>query len=306
MQNLFKKSIVWNLYKGPIFFEDIRNLRPKESFSLFNNVMLLYSLTPSFIIKKGANIPQVKKIITWSTRMKNHLRTIGIPQNKVSVIPSGVDIRVFKPLSDEKREDLKVEWRFNQDNLIVFYYGLLSTLRGLDILISSFLDEIAWRVPDARLLILGRECQDISRLRASYLKKAKNSDKILLIEGTQPRSIVREALALSDVVALPFKLWPHQDCPSTVLEAMAMAKPLITTYTGSLPEIVKNGKTGILIPPGNTKALSQAILKLLSDNKFSRQIGRTARLYVKRFYDWNVVLKQTICVFRKVLNENTD
>jgi glycosyltransferase involved in cell wall biosynthesis len=304
MRNSLKKNIVWNLYKAPTrasVFGTVKNLRLKELLSFSSNVTLLYLLCPSFIIKRGADVPQIKRIITWSELSKDYLSDIGLSSKKVMVVPSGVNVDIFKIPSDEGRNTLKLKWGFDPTSSIILYFGLLSSLRGVDVLLSSF-SKVSRKFPNTRLLILGRQSQDFSRLEKRYFEEADKSGKVTFLQATQPLSVVTEALGLADLVVLPFKFWPYQDCPLTILEAMAMEKPVITTLTGSIPEIVENGKTGILVPPGDTESLCQAILKLLSDKTASRQMGRQARAHVEKFYDWNVILEQTTSIFQELCN----
>src|SRR5438094_9732319 len=68
-----------------------------------------------------------------------------------------------------------------------------------------------------------------------------------------------------------------------VLEAMAMRKPVVATTTGGLPEIVQDGQTGILVPPGEPNALAQAIVSLLQDSTRGVAMGRSGRSRVEAF-----------------------
>ena len=300
LRNSFKNNIVWTIYKGSISFEDVRNLKFTELsllYKFWTNV--LYSICPSFIVKKGAETSQVKKIIVWSERLKGYLQSIGVEEEKIAVISSGVDTHRFRPMMKSDVYDQKESLGCREDDPIIVYFGPLTPLRGTDTLISA-MAAIKREIPSVKLLLLARKSRNDQK--GPLERVAKAHPAIRLITGIQMQDALIQYLALADVVVLPFKFWPHIDCPLTILEAMAMGKAVVTTYTGVIPEIVQNGKTGILVNPGKPDVIAEAVIKLLTDKDLSVKIGEEACRYVKKFHDWDNIIRQTSDIFEAVIN----
>lgn len=298
-RNTLRKKVVWTIYKGKLFSEDLRNIRLSWVPKLFEfRGNFLYSLCPNFIIRKGGNAPQVKIITTWTQRLKRYLLKIGIPDEKIFVIPSGVNIERFRPLKT-RDHDYKEKLGFHKEGSVILYFGPLSAFRGTDTLVSA-MPMILKKIPSAKLVVLARQPNNAGRhSRLERILEAQGSLRI--VKGIQSQDMLIECLDIADVVILPFRFWPHIECPLTVLEAMAMEKPIVATYTGSIPEFVRHGETGILVNPGDREAIAKEAITLLTDKELSRKIGRRAREYVERFHDWNNITKQTMDIFNKIV-----
>ena len=304
LRKSLKKEIVWTIYKGKIFAHDIMNLKLSDVprlYRFWNNI--LCSITPSFVIKKGASIPQIRKIITLSRRLETYFEGIGIKKEKITSIPSGVDTKLLRPLSAQDTLDRKIAFGFKQDDQIILFFGPLSSPRGADTLISA-MPRVLKKNPSAKLILLARKSvKDSTDSKLENL--ARNQTAIQMLNGVIEQDMIIQYLGLADVVALPFRFWPHTECPLTILESMAMGKPVITTYAGALPEIVKDGETGILVPPGNADTLSSAIIKILDNKDLSMKIGKNARKYAKEFHDWNIITRLTLNIFQKIINDRS-
>ena len=96
-----------------------------------------------------------------------------------------------------------------------------------------------------------------------------------IVRGFLTQDELRHALAACDVVALPFEIVPS-DVPLSILEAMALGLPLITTDVASLPELVPDG-AGLIIPPGEPEVLAVALRALAQDPALREQLGVGAR-----------------------------
>ncbi len=77
-----------------------------------------------------------------------------------------------------------------------------------------------------------------------------------------------------------------------LLEAMASEKPVISTMVGGIPEVVQNGKSGILVPPKNATALATAIIQLLSDGKRAKEMGQYGRKLTEIEFNWEIIAKK--------------
>lgn len=287
-------SVVWTLHSGPISTSDLRNLKFSEFPQLYkywNNI--LNAVLPSAMIRRWVNCSRVKQIITLSRRLSQHLSRKGVNVKGINVIPSGVDTKRFKPLDQKlSRENLSLP----PEAEIILYFGPLSSFRGVDTLIEAA-PLIRNRVPSAKLLLLGRGAE-------TNLKQTKKANPTFI--ETRSASLSEEEIILyldaADVVVLPFRFWPQVECPLTVLESMAMKKPVVTTYAGAISEIVSSGENGVLVPPRDTFTLAREIIRVLKDEEFRNYIGTNARQLVENSFDWDIIVKRTLNVFDKALD----
>jgi glycosyltransferase involved in cell wall biosynthesis len=77
----------------------------------------------------------------------------------------------------------------------------------------------------------------------------------------------------------------HDNCPLAVIEAMAWGKPVIGSRVGGIPELVRDGEEGVLVPHGDTAALGAAMLRLQEDPELAERMGRAGRARVEAHYD---------------------
>jgi len=276
-------NIVWTLHSGPLTLSDVKSLSWQDILQLhvfWNNFVSAYF--PKAMIRGWASLPSIKHIITLSERMAGKLVDFGISQEKITCIPSGVDVDVFRPSTE------------SCDGSSILYFGPLSRFRGIDVLLAAY-SEIRKRFPSSRLVILARGAKPDNH----WIRKAASMQNLELVTGTLSQEEIIRYLRESSIIALPFKLWPQVECPSTVLEAMAIGKVVVTTSIGGVQEIVENGENGFVIPPNDSGRLASVILRLLNEPEEQGKIGRRARKHVERYYDWRVVTRNTMKVLSK-------
>ncbi|HGE71915.1 TPA: glycosyltransferase family 1 protein [Candidatus Poribacteria bacterium] len=246
-------------------------------------------------------MPEIKQVITLSQRLKEYLIKNGITnESKVKVIRSGVDTEKFNSLNQKMTLENELFEINNNDDKIILYFGPLSTFRGVDTLLAA-IPKIAKKFPSARLILLARGSLS-TREERKLAKMAKSTKNVHVVKGVLRDELLVSYLSLADVIVLPFKFWPQVECPLTLLEAMAMEKPVITTNVGAIPEIIVNNENGILVPPKKHEVLAEAIVELLNDKEFALKIGENARRHAVRFHSWDIVVKETLETFTDALN----
>ncbi|MGD0028164.1 MAG: glycosyltransferase family 4 protein [Candidatus Bathyarchaeia archaeon] len=277
-------NMVWTLHSGPVTLNEVKNLSFQDILQLhkfWNNFVSAYF--PKTLIRCWSSVPSIKHIITLSKRTANRLVSFGIAHQKITCIPSGVDVDVFKPSMESYEDDSSI-----------LYFGPLSSFRGIDVLLAAYA-EIRKRFTPARLVILARGAKP----DRNWLKKTESVANLEIVWGTLNQEEVIRYVQRSSVVALPFKFWPQIECPSTILEAMSMGKAVVTTSIGGLQEIVQNGENGLVIPPNDSKKLANVILDLLKRPEVRDKMGKRARQHVEHFYDWRIITGNTMKVLSK-------
>lgn len=203
----------------------------------------------------------------------------------------GVDTEVFSPKGLDKQH-LRGKWRVPTDKKIVLFAGTPRPHKGLDDLIRA-LNIID---PDCKvhlLLVGGRiegsidgELYEMSKKRTIYL-------------GYQPHGLMPDILYLSDLVVLPQKDSPisRAQVPAKVFEAMAMAKPIVSTALSDLPEILDD--CGIIVEPGDIDALAKGIKFILENSATSCAMGEKARRKCVESYSYEAMGRILFPLFRQ-------
>ena len=180
------------------------------------------------------------KVLSVSEDLKNHIVNLGISEDKVSVVPNGVDIERFKPAGKEYARNML---NLPQDKKIVLFVGALKKIKGVDYLIEaakSFLDT------NISLYMVGRD----DGMKKSLEKRAHELkiDNYIKFTGPVNHEDIPLWLSASDILVLPSL---SEGRPNVILEAFACEVPVVATNVGGVPELMINGETGYIVPAKN-------------------------------------------------------
>ena len=120
--------------------------------------------------------------------------------------------------------------------------------------------------------------------------------------GMVPRGELYRLLDRASVVVFPSR---RDGFPVTCAEAMAHGRAVVATAVGGLPDMVVDGETGLLVPPGDRGALRAAIERLLADQDLRRRLGASARARIEELCGWEHVIDQTVAVYEAALQPST-
>jgi glycosyltransferase involved in cell wall biosynthesis len=121
-------------------------------------------------------------------------------------------------------------------------------------------------------------------------------------EGTLPHESVLAHYKKSDLFVLGCKQAANGDrdgIPNVFIESMAMGVPVVGTRISAIPELIEDGKTGCLVPPGQPKKMAAAMLRLLTDNELRREIIPAARARVLQGFDNRKLIRDLVRVYQK-------
>jgi glycosyltransferase involved in cell wall biosynthesis len=200
---------------------------------------------------------------------------LGHPDDKIRVIYNGVDLAKFRTSTDR---GVLAEFGFALNDPVV---GIAAVLRpekdhvNLLRAARTVVDELT----NARFLIIG---DGPTRPQLEALCTELGITPNVHFAGS--RDDVARLLPAIDV----FALTSISECfPISVLEAMACARPAVCSAVGGIPEVIKDGETGYLVPPKDPQALAAGLVKLLGDPQTARRMGRAARARVETDFDLN-------------------
>lgn len=236
------------------------------------------------------------RIIAISEFIAEHIRrTYGAGNEKITVIPRGIDITRFSPeaVTEERREALRSAWSIADKAPVILLPARVSPIKGHTLFIEAMArlpKEIA-----ARAVIVGDE-----QGRDEYLRNLKS-----LINALNLQDRVRIAGHCADMPAA-YSLADLVVAPSSVpegfgrapVEAMAMGKPIIASDLGAFRETIEDGKTGWLLPPESPDAWAEAIGKAIAmTHELRAEMSVAARKAVLSKYDSRWMVRDTLGVY---------
>ncbi|HVO65291.1 MAG TPA: TIGR03088 family PEP-CTERM/XrtA system glycosyltransferase, partial [Syntrophales bacterium] len=232
----------------------------------------LDGLNRKYIFLRKVISPFVQQYIAVSTDLANWLvQTVGIRAERVAQIYNGVDLQRFYP-RDGSRPSLGLPGFVSAENLVIGTVGRMETVKNQLTLVQAFL-ELLDQEPKARkllrLVIIG---DGPLRMEAEKLLKNANADHIAWLPGE--RNDIPEVMRGLDLFVLPSL---REGMSNTILEAMASGLPVVATRVGGNPELVDEGKTGLLVPPKHPMAMTEAILKYANNSEMLIRHGQAGR-----------------------------
>ncbi len=228
--------------------------------------------------------PFGRRVIAVSDSVRNDLleRTRLAPE-LVSVVRSGVE---FVPEDD-------CGGVFGEGRAPVFgTAGVLEPVKGLHFFLGAAAIVLR-EIPDARFLISGTGPEE-TRLFALARELGISSHVTFLTSPHDFSNVIRAM----DVYCLPSL---RQGLGTIMLEAMARSRPVIATKTGGVYSIVKDRETGLVVPPGDVRAMAEKMIELAGDPALARRLGQAGRELVQREYSVERMIEQTVAVYRCVL-----
>ncbi len=207
-------------------------------------------------------------------------RELHVPQAKIRLIPNGT------PLASEGHATKRA--RATCRPFTILTVARLHAQKG-----HCYLLEAVARVPEVRLICAG-EGPEESRLR-EYARRLGVDDRVDFLGY---RTDVPELLESCDLFVLPSLF---EGLPISVLEAMAMGKPVIGTAVGGTLEVIRNGSTGLLVPPADSAALADAIRTLTADRALCWRLGAAGRARVRAEFSEEAVVHRTVALYEELL-----
>ncbi|HET9002326.1 MAG TPA: glycosyltransferase family 4 protein [bacterium] len=209
-------------------------------------------------------------------------------------IPNGIE----PPRAERSREELTTEFGIPLGAKIVAQIARLWPTKGQDLLLEAA-PLILAQQPDAFFLVVGYTGQ--TQVALDYRDRL---DQMVQTQGLGDRvrivaypGSIGDIWQLVDVHAHPTRL---DSSPIALLESMSLGKPAVTSRVGGIPELLVDGETGIILPPGDARTLANAILSLLQNPCEAARLGRNARQHYEAGYTTEVMARRIEQVFEKV------
>lgn len=228
------------------------------------------------------------QVIAVSEAVRGHvIGDLGADPHRVTVIRHGIEVPPPAERVAEAAACLRRGWGWPSAPVVGFL-GRLSSVKG----VGDFLEAVRlvlFRRPEARAVVVGDgpDRQALERLAG----RLGLGPRVRFTGATwEPYA----ALAAMDCVVCPSR---QEGLGFTVLEALAVARPIVVTGIGGVREVVEDGATGLLVPPGDRGQLVQAILRVLEDASGSAAMARAGRARVATEFTVDRMVDETVRVY---------
>ncbi len=225
-----------------------------------------------------------KIIVAVSQEVAKYLDNYRETKGKVHVIPNGVN-------PDSFPKTTKPSLPAPAGTFTVGYVGNLKPWHDTTTLLEAFI-QMHQTHTNTRLLIVG---DGPEKKRLEEHVASSNVENAVEFTGAVDHAIIPGLLASMDVAVAPYKpLDPFYFSPLKVFEYMAACLPIVASKIGQLTELIEDSKNGILITPGNPKAMARAFEKLLSNLDLCKLMGQEAGNCALDNYTWNIQVKRIL------------
>ncbi len=245
------------------------------------------------------------RVIAISPFIERHIKTKyaqfrWFDSSKLRLILRGIDLAYFNPksVSVEQVTHLRQKWALPPKARVILLPGRLSKSKGQDTLIKAF---ALMKSPNTFLVLLG-STQGHEAYRDTLLDLAASLNLESRVKWFPAISDLAPAYQLSNVIVCPSHV--PEGFGRLIVEAQAMEKPIIATNHGGACDLIKEGKTGWLVPPEDEKTLAKVLDQVLAlPKKELGAIGKQERAWAETHFSKIAMLSKTIAVYKEVIRD---
>lgn len=230
------------------------------------------------------------KMVTVSDAIKNDiLRYDRVSPSKIMALHNGVDTERFKPGVNFR--DMRNQFALSKDDVVIGFVGRLVNSKGLNYLIEAV--ALLKNSSNVKLLIVG----DGSLMEElKQMAKDKGLEESVIFTGL--RRDITDILSSIDIFVLSSI---KEGFPNSLLEAMAMGKPIVATAVGGIPEVIDHGTNGLLVKPADVEGLQSALKLLIDDRLMAKNIGLAARDFIVKNYSITATVRKWETLYCQIL-----
>ncbi|BAI60215.1 putative glycosyltransferase [Methanocella paludicola SANAE] len=285
----FNMASVYARLKNKPFVMTAHNPRPKHVASAAGTLGVAYD----WLIGRWPFI-LADRVIAVSDWTKHDIAKYGVDKSKIVTIHNGINVDSYRPRGGGRARE-----RYGVRGNMLLFVGRMVPQKGIGYLLEA-MPCVLRTHPGTKLVLVGRGslCDGLRR-RARELGLDGNA----VFSGYVEEDELKEAYGACDLFILPSTVEPFG---IVVAEAMASGKPVVCTDSGGVREIVDDGSSGFVVPPGSPEALAEKINTLLSDARLRADMGLKGREAAERRLDWKLIAEKTKRVYEDVLSRRAN
>jgi D-inositol-3-phosphate glycosyltransferase len=245
---------------------------------------------------EGHLVDHCHRIIVATEREKTELnRYYGAETQKMSVVPCGVNMDLFRPV---RKEDARRHLDFGDKEKIILYVGRFDALKGIDRLLKAMTH--LRHLQDLKLVIVGGDGDSAPESKEFQRLSTELSihDRIMFA-GRLEQNALRQYYSAADLLAVPSY---HESFGLVALEALACGTPVVTTQVGAMDRVINEDKTGCIVEDTEPAAFAKSILDFLSKPLHESASTDSIRDSVRQF-NWTNIANAIIEEYDSVLAE---
>jgi glycosyltransferase involved in cell wall biosynthesis len=254
----------------------------------WDSVYIKRSKLTKFVFRIGFRIPQRIIVLyeTWRINIKKL-----VPKANVHTIANCLED--IQPPDSTLAQSLRQDLGIDINSFLVLTVGFVGSRKGyLDIL--DALPQVVETNDSVKFVFVGGEERPGENYPVLSRIKNQNLDRWVLVTGEVHRSSVPLYLAAANVFLLPSR---EEGMPIAILEAMRAGLPIITTRVGGIPEMIEDGRSGILIEPGTPDTIAEALISLLKDDRLRQRLAQGARTAFENKFEVQVCINELASIY---------
>jgi glycosyltransferase involved in cell wall biosynthesis len=210
---------------------------------------------------------------------------LGDQRERLSVIPIGVDLEIFKPSLDRDSRKL----------FSLLTIGYLIERKGIDLILKALFSLKEDKI-DVQFNIVG---EGPERLNLEKMVRELGLESQVVFHGYIPHQKIGSFYRKSDIFC---SMSLSESWGQVYLEAMASGLPLVVSKTNGSEGIVEDGVTGFLIAQGDVRGFATCVRKIIENEDLRSEMIKNAREKVEKEYDWALITQKYVSLYKKVLN----
>ncbi len=274
----------WALPNGPVAALCARMRKLPFVISLHGSDVFLAERSAPAAWAAGWAARQAGAITACSGDLASRLAALGGPTRRIEVVPYGVDADAFRP-SPPGTDAIRGRRGIDAHRPVLFTLGRMVFKKGFGVLLDAM--PLILRDHPTAMLIIGGD----GDLRGPLQQQARHlgiADHICF-PGMIGREDVPKYFGMADVAIFPSihdQLGNVDGLPNVLLEAMSIGRPIVASRVAGIPEVIDDGRHGLLTPEGDSEALAAAVSRLLRDRRLAKRLGVAARNRVEQDLRW--------------------
>lgn len=250
---------------------------------------------PKYVIYQFFNII-AHGVICTSSMLATDMAKKGIRKELLHAIPPGIDLFLYEK---SYPRGIRKELDIPEHVPVVAMISQARPEKGCIHLVKAS-EMILAHNPEVFFIQVGGGSPDILQSLKEQVSKSKIAENWRWLG---PRSDVPGILYETSILVLPSYM---ESLGNVLIEAQASEVPVVASNVGGVPIAVKDGKTGILVPPGDEDAIADSVIRLLDDPELRRKMGSAGRKHVREKFSVNLKVKETIDLYEKLMRDGDE
>jgi glycosyltransferase involved in cell wall biosynthesis len=236
------------------------------------------------------------RVIVVNSELETFLHRLGLPSDRVVRIPNGVDGDTFRAVSPSQQRRARVSHGLPLEKHVVLYVGRLAHVKGVDVLLRAWAG-VSEDLRDRAVLVIVGDGEERGRLEELATRLDVAASVIFAGERTEVHGFYRAA----DVFILPSRT---EGLSNALLEAMACELPVIASDGGGSPDVVEDGRTGLLFSSENEGHLTRCLERMLRTPQAWAEMGRRARVDALEFAGFESVVRRLTRLYATIYHSD--